>query len=286
MSVRSSRAGRIALAGRDRWKAEDLNDIAAGVTFWAILSLAPAALAFASLLGVVGRLIGEENTNEVRDEIIRFIEGSPGTPGGTLSASLIEILETPSGSIAVIGLLIAVWSLSKGFAALFRGLARIQGHPGARTNLRGRLTAVLFGLGTVGVVLLLLLTSVIGPLAGFELLLPNDGGVLLRFWDWVRLPVLAAATVAWLAVLLSRGPGGRLRWWDALPGAALAAVSWVVLTFGFELYVRLSGGGNPIYGVLGGILVALTWLYLTITAVIVGGLLNALLVEIPSPTKS
>lgn len=275
----SSRAGQLLAAARGRWKSDGLNDIAAGVSFWVVLSLAPAVLAFAAMLGVIGRIIGDSATQDVKDEITRFLEGSAASSGGDLTKNLIAILDTPSGAVALIGFAIAVWSMSKGFAALFRGISRINGLPEGRTNLMGRATAVGFGLATVGVVLVLVLSAVVGPLLGFEKLLPNDGGVVVSIWAWVRVPVLAGAIVAWLAVLLAKGPAGGLRWRQALPGAIFAALGWMVISIGFGLYLRLAGGANPIYGVLGGILVALTWLYLLIVALIVGGLLNHLLTE-------
>ena len=251
------------------------------MSWWAILSLAPAVLAFAALLAWAGKLLGSETEQDVREEITKFLNEHAGSLGGDMAEALIDILDTPSGAIALIGFVVAVWSMSKGFAALFRGLAVIGGHPGTRTNMKGRLLGIAFGLATVLVVLVMLLSSVVGPLLGFEKLLPNDGGIVVTIWAWVRIPVLGATVVAWLAVLLSKGPGGGLRWREALPGAAFAAIGWIVLTLGFQLYVVLSGGGNPIYGVLGGILVALSWLYLLIVALVLGGLLNQVLVEHP-----
>ena len=272
---RSSRAGKMAMLARERWKRDELNDIAAGVSWWAILSLAPAVLAFAALLAWAGKLLGSETEQDVRAEITKFLNEHAGALGGDMAKALIDILDTPSGAIALIGFLVAVWSMSKGFAALFRGLAVIGGHPGTRTNVKGRLLGIGFGIATVVVVLVLLLSSVVGPLLGFEKLLPNDGGVVVGVWSVVRWPVLTAGIVAWLALLLARGPGTGMRWRQALPGAALAALSWALITVGFDIYLQLSSGANPLFRSLGSVIVALYWLYLLIIAVLIGGALNA-----------
>ena len=89
--------------------------------------------------------------------------------------------------------------------------------------MKGRAIAIAFGIGTVAVILVLLLSIVVGPLLGFEHLLPNDGGVLLQIWSYVRWPFIAGAVVAWIGVLLSVGPGTGVRWRRALPGAVFAA---------------------------------------------------------------
>jgi membrane protein len=259
------------------WKRHGIQDIAASITFWSILSIAPAALAMTALLGWMELFIGEEAAADVRREIIDFVESTLGTSGGEITTTLVDILSTPSGGVALVGFVIAVWSMSKGFAGLFRGLARIHGVPEARNNLRGRLLGLAFGLATVLLIIVLLLSVVVGPLLGFEKLLPNEGGVLVDIWSVVRWPVLAAAAVAWVALMLCRGSGADVPWRQALPGAALATAGWWLVTSGVELYVQLSSGANPLLRSLGTLLVSLYWLYLLVVALLLGGALNALL---------
>ena len=211
----------LAVAFRDTYKRHAIQDIAAGVTFWTVLSIVPAALAVTAVLGWFEVLIGKQAADDVRAEIVEFVERTLGAAGGEIGTTIIDILTEPSSGVAIVGFLLAVWSMSKGFASLFRGLARIHGDPEARNNLVGRLLGLAFGVATVLVVLVLLLSLVAGPLLGFEKLLPNDGGLVVDLWSVVRWPVLTAGIVAWIALLLSRGPGTGLRWRQALPGAAL-----------------------------------------------------------------
>jgi len=274
MRLRDTRVVRTAIALLRRWKSEELVDVSAGITYWTILSIFPAILAFTAMLGWLGFFIGEDNANDVRRRIIDFIEERLGTSGGPVARTVIDILSTPRGGVAAVAFLIAVWSMSKGFAGLFRGLARIYGEPGIRSNLKGRAVAIGFGLLTVLVLLVLLLSIVVGPLLGFEHLLPNDGGAVVTVWSYVRWPFITGAVISWIAVLLSVGPGTGVRWRRALPGAAFAAVAWVLVTVGFGLYFRFTGGANPVFGVLGGIIVALTWLHFVIISLLVGGMLN------------
>lgn len=276
MPWRDSRVVRTSRAVLDQWKRDELVDVSAGITYWTVLSIFPAVLAFTAMLGWLEFFVGESNAASVRAEVIEFVEERLGTKGSAVAETIIDILSTPQGGIAAIAFLIAVWSMSKGFAGLFRGLARIYGEPGKRSNIKGRALAVGFGIATVGVILVLLLSMVVGPLLGFEHLLPNDGGVLVEVWSYVRWPFIIVAVIAWIAVLLSVGPGTGVRWRRALPGAGFAAVAWLLVTAGFSLYFRFTGGGNPVYGVLGGIIVALTWLHFLVIALLVAGVLNAL----------
>jgi membrane protein len=264
------------MAVLEQWKRHELVDISAGITYWALLSIFPAALAFTAMLGWLSFFIGEANAEEVRAKVIEVVGERLGTTGGPVAKTIIDILSTPRGGVAVLAFLIAVWSMSKGFAGLFRALARIYGQPDKRNDMKGRAVAIAFGIGTVAVILVLLLSIVVGPLLGFEHLLPNDGGLLIEIWSYVRWPFIAGAVVAWIGMLLSVGPGTGVRWRRALPGAVFAAAAWLLVSAGFGLYFRFTGGANPVYGVLGGIIVALTWLHFLIITLLVAGMLNAM----------
>src|SRR5206468_11886687 len=64
-------------------------------------------------------------------------------------------------------------------------------------------------------------------------------------------------------------------WMWVSPGSAIATLLWLVGTVAFGLYVSHFGSYNKTYGSLGGVVVFLTWLYLTGYIVLMGGELNA-----------
>ncbi len=59
-----------------------------------------------------------------------------------------------------------------------------------------------------------------------------------------------------------------------VPGAAVAGGRWAVLGTTFSLYAGLAGGFQ-LYGVVGGVLLLLTWLYLGALLVMAGAVVNA-----------
>ena len=56
-------------------------------------------------------------------------------------------------------------------------------------------------------------------------------------------------------------------------------MAWLAVTFGFKLYVDIVGGANPVLGVLGGVIVSLTWLYLLAMTTLLGAEVNAVLAD-------
>jgi uncharacterized BrkB/YihY/UPF0761 family membrane protein len=65
-------------------------------------------------------------------------------------------------------------------------------------------------------------------------------------------------------------------------------VAWVAVTLGFRLYVDVIGGANPILGVLGAVIVSLTWLYLLCLSTLYGAELNAAIADrrVPAPVTA
>ena len=240
-----------------RNKAQGLNDVAAGLSFWAILSVFPAVLAFTSLLGSLELFIGSSAADELRQNITDFLNRT--LPADSeVTTTFTNIINQSRAGLAAVGLVSAGWGMSKGFAGLCRGLAVVDGQTGARYGIKGRLVGLVLGMATLLLMTIVLLQIVVGPLLGFEKLLPGDSSALLAVWNIVRWPVLLVLVVVWLTTLFHIGPGRSpdVRWKQRLPGAVFTTVAWLAVTFGFKLYVGIVGGANPVLGVLGGAIVA------------------------------
>ncbi|MDS0260376.1 YihY/virulence factor BrkB family protein [Haloarcula sp. S1CR25-12] len=63
---------------------------------------------------------------------------------------------------------------------------------------------------------------------------------------------------------------------EALPGTLFAAVGWTALATLFGLYASVAGGFQ-LYGVIGGVLLLVTWFYFAGQLLLVGAVLNAVL---------
>jgi membrane protein len=82
--------------------------------------------------------------------------------------------------------------------------------------------------------------------------------------------------VVTLAMLYRFAPCRRAaKWRWASPGALVATALWLVSTTGFSFYVSHVPSYNQTLGLLGTIMMLLTWSYLTAFAVLLGAELNA-----------
>jgi membrane protein len=79
-----------------------------------------------------------------------------------------------------------------------------------------------------------------------------------------------------LALLYRYGPSREhARWRWITPGSALAGAVWILMSIGFSLYVANFGHYNQTYGTLGALIGFMTWIWLSVTVVLLGAELNS-----------
>jgi membrane protein len=262
--------GRKALTefGRDQ-----CTDLAAALTYYAVLAIFPALLALVSLLGIFGQ--GQATTDALLD-IVRQI--GQGNAANQLEGPVRQMVETDSAGFALVfGLLGAVWSASGYVGAFGRAMNRVyqidEGRPAWKLRpLQLLLTLV----GIVLAALVLIGLVVTGPLARSVGDVIGLGEGAVTAWNIAKWPVMLAIVVVLVAVLYHATPNIRqpkFRWVSV--GAAIAIVVWLLASAAFGFYVAHFGSYNKTYGSLAGVVVFLLWLWLTNLALLFGAEVDA-----------
>lgn len=252
---------------------DECTDLAAALTYYAVLALFPAALALVSLLGLVGRA---EESVETALDVLRPLVSDQMLEA--IQPTLQSLATTDAAGFAfVAGLAGALWSASGYVNAFSRAMNRIyeieEGRP--FWKLRPLMLVITVAALLLCVVVLLMLV-VSGPVA------EAIGGVVgmsddaLLVWNIVKWPVLAVVVMLIVAMLYYATPNvkqPRFRWLSV--GAAVAILTWVVASAGFAIYVANFSSYNSTYGSLGGVIVALLWLWITNLALLLGAEIDA-----------
>jgi membrane protein len=258
---------RLLLEVRDEYVEDRAPDVAAGTTYWLLVSLPAGVLAMMSALGWLGGLIGTDLARQFEEDTIDLLRRVLADEAGVIVSAIEQLFAQPNPGLLTTSVAVAVFSLSRGFAGLIRGLDAAYDIEDRRNWFHIRALAIGISLGTLATIAATVVVQV--SVAG---LVPGGlGGAVLR-WG-VALTVL----VLWAATVFHVAPHHRSPWRYDLPGAFLVAVTWAVVSAGFELYVRLVAGGNQVLGVVGGAILALTWLYVNVLALVVGAEVNAVL---------
>ncbi|PRC46887.1 YihY/virulence factor BrkB family protein, partial [Mycobacterium sp. ITM-2017-0098] len=204
---------------------DQCTDLAAALTYYAVLSLFPALVVVMSLLGVFGQ--GQRTA----DAVLQIIDDvSPGAAVDVLRQPIEQLVNAPSAGIALVtGILGALWSASGFVGAFGRAMNRIyevdEGRPGWKLRLQ-QLLLTFVGLVVAAVVALILAVS--GPVAEVVSGYLGVGSTGLAVWNIARWPVLLVLVVLGVAMLYYTGPNvkqPKFRWISV--GAALAIVVWI-----------------------------------------------------------
>lgn len=249
------------------FKDDELTDRAAALTYYGILSLFPALLVLVSLLGLAGR----SATQQVMDNLQNLAPG----PVRDIISDAVRQLQGNGGTgsvMAIVGLVLAVWSASGYIAAFIRSSNVVYDMPEGRPvwkvlPLRLGLTVVLMVLAVVSA-LIVVFTGPIAQKAGSAL---GVGDTAMTVWSIAKWPVLVLLVTLMIAVLYWAAPNARgrgFRW--VTPGSFLALLLWMAASAGFALYVANFASYNKTYGALAGVIIFLVWLWITNLAILLG----------------
>jgi membrane protein len=264
------------------WRDDRVGGLAAEIAFFALLGLFPGLLVLAAALGWLEHLVGRELAVQAQEEVTGFLQRILTDEAAGTTEAVERLFETSAPGIFTAGLAVAVWSASRGFAAVVRALDAVYDLDEQRSWVNLRLTALGLAFGTALFLAVILAMLVLGPLLGTGQDVADAlgfGTAFATFWDWLRWPAVVALAVGWAATIFHVAPNHHTPWrWD-VPGAVLTAVGWVMVSVGFRGYLELATGGNDVLGTLGGAIVVMLWLYLMGIGLLLGGEFNAILAK-------
>ncbi len=246
-------------------------DLAAGLTYFGVLSLFPAMIALVSILGLVGQsqagidaLFGM--VNELAPGMLDVVRGP-----------IENLAQSPAtGWALAIGIVGSVWSASGYVGGFGRALNRVYDVEEGRTafTLRpAQLLVTIAALTLVALVALLLVVS--GPIATALGNAIGLGDAAQTAWSLLRWPIVVAALIVLVALLYGVSPNvkyPRFRWLTTGSIAAIVVVG--IASAGFAFYVANFGSYDKTYGALAGIIVFLLWIWITNVALLLGAELD------------
>ncbi|MBR8639762.1 YihY/virulence factor BrkB family protein [Streptomyces tuirus] len=249
------------------FKDDELTDRAAALTYYGVLALFPALLVLVSVLG----LTGKSTTDKVIDNLQQLAPSS----ARDIITGAVEQLQGNAGIgsvMAVVGLLLAVWSASGYVGAFIRSANAVYDMPEGRPVWK--LLPVRVGV-TVALMVLALLSALIvvftGGLARQAGAALGVGDTALTVWSIAKWPVLVVLVTIMIAILYWATPNAKVkgfRW--ITPGSVLALSIWLIASAGFAVYVANFASYNKTYGTMAGVIIFLVWLWITNLAILLG----------------
>lgn len=236
---------------------QEITFLAAGIAYYAFVSILPALLLALAIASFVG---GDAFASHV-----------VGTVQSLLSPKARDIVQSSlsdaSGrrSATIIGSLVLIWSTLRVFRGLDEAFSRVYGIEVVESFFETMMDAAL--------VLALIAVGVAG-IAVINVLFPSLSW--LPFKETLVSVALVLALIPVFLPLYYFFPDTDVTVLEVIPGTIFATVGWTVLQAIFSIYVD-SAAQFSAYGVLGGALLLVTWLYLGAIVLLFGAVINAVL---------
>lgn len=253
---------------------DDFPGMAAEMAFNLLLALFPVLICFISILG----LFTDEN---IIGQIIKIL--TPFTPVNAINliqGALKQIQNFSSGGLLTTSFLATVWLSTNGMWSMIKGLNRAYNVRETRPFLKVRALSLLMLIG-MGVVIFLAVNFIVFGnviLKFIELLIhvPNNVSLTVLLVRW-PISFLALYAMAYLVYCFAPNinVNKKIHSKAVVCGTLFFCIAWLLVSWGFGLYVENFGRYNQVYGTIGAVVVLLVWLYQTSLMILIGGEINS-----------
>jgi membrane protein len=253
------------------YKADDLQDRAAALTYFGIQSIFPGLLVLVSLLGIAGK-------SATQPLITNLGNAVPSSVRKIIMTDITHLQHShaASGIIGIAGIALALWSASNYVAAFMRASNIIYDVPEGRPIWKT--APIRVGVTVVTMILLVaaaVIVVVTGSLAQKVGNVLGLGSTAVTVWDIAKWPVLLIIIGLILAILFWASPNAKHGFQWVSPGGFIAVGLWLVASAAFALYIANFAHYNKIYGSLAGVIIFLIWMWISNVAILLGAEFNA-----------
>jgi membrane protein len=257
------------------FRRHEMTDVAAALTYYAMMSLFPGIVLATSLFSLIG---DQQTVSDAVDYVAR--QGADQETQNAVRAVVDKIVSASGGAVSValvISVVIALNGASGAFGAAGRALNRVYGVEEDRGFVGRKINDL--GMTLVIVVLLLVVIGALfvgGGIAHDLLGTIGLGSTAATVWGILRWPLALGAALLAYALIYAYAPDlepRRLRW--ITPGAVTGVAIWIIASIAFGIYIRHFSTYGAAYGAAGAVIVLLLWLWLSSCAFLFGAELNA-----------
>lgn len=254
---------------------------AAQLSYYFLLALVPMLLC---LTAISGFIMGA-HSGLTRSLFGYLSELMPPAAFELVKAAMLDIRRGTSSGTLSFGLLATLWAASSGVEAIGGSLNAAYNAKETRPWWETRLLAITLTLAFASLTIVALILVLYGGKIA-DVIQAHFGLAdwFSTLWKIVQYPIVIAFLLLALALVYYFTPNLKGRRWSWItPGSVVATALWLLASFAFRIYLHFFDTYNKTYGSLGAVIVLMLWLYMTSTAILLGGRINS---ELESAMKS
>ena len=259
---------------------DGIDDVAAMMAYYALLALFPMLVFVITLTLLV--LPGDTLIEGVR------LATAP-LPRGIaleLQQQATRMQATAGAGFAIGSAAFALWGASRGASALTLALNQVFEKRETRPWWKRQLRAIAVTVGVAMLILFALAVIVIVPLGAHGLLDRVGGGATFdAVWSVLQWLIAGIAMMTMWATLYRFLPDTDAPFRVFTPGAAIGVLLWLGICWLFGLYLDNFSSYEATYGALGGVIIFVTWVWLSNLVFLLGAVINDVLAAMRAGTS-
>lgn len=251
---------------------DDVFGRAAQLSYYFLLALFPLLLFLVSLLGYFAQA-----GSDLRNSLLNYLAAvMPGAAVTLVHTTLEEISNSAGGGKLSFGFLAALWAASNGMGAISDTLNTAYNVKETRPWWKVRLISVLLTVSLsiliVTALVIILYGGTIGEAVAGRF---GFGHVFTTLWKILQWPIALIFVLATFNLIYNFAPNIRRsqRRFFTL-GALIGVALWLLVSFGFRIYLHYFNSYSVTYGSLGALIILMLWFYFTGVAILIGGEIN------------
>lgn len=247
----------------------EINSKAAEMSFYLLLSLFPFLIFTISSLAYIPTIHLNKYINLLQSIM-------PESAYDIVSSMIYSAIDNRSMSLLITSFFLTVWASSRAVTALIKGINKSYNITETRSYFKVLIISLVFTI----VLLLLIFSSIILLVYGekiglfiFEFI--GLDNYFIKVWNFCRYSVGISTVIIILVNLYRYTPNKKISLKEAVPGAVVSTFGWLLVSFLYSYYTNSYARYEVIYGSIGGIIVLITWLYLSSWSILIGIEVNA-----------
>ncbi|CUO22609.1 ribonuclease BN/uncharacterised domain fusion protein [Sarcina ventriculi] len=236
-------------------------------------------LAFIPFLIFLITLIGKSRISS--DDLLMFLSTiMPKTSFELIKTTIGTIIDTQRSDVMWGSIILAIWVSSSGFGAVIKGLNMSYDVQETRSYILRKFLSIVYTLLLAWTIAMTLLLFVFGGVIEKFIILKLHHQFLINiFWYAGRYSIILIVMFIIFLFLYNVTPCKRLGWKEVMPGAIFTTIGWIVTSLIFTFYVNNFNNYARIYGGLSAVFAIMIWLFISSLTLLVGGELNAYIIE-------
>ena len=180
-------------------------------------------------------------------------------------------IENKSLGFLILSFIFTLWTSSRGIRSLIRWMNKSYKVQETRSFFKVCIISFIFTVSILVLIFSSIILLIYGELIGYFIFnLIGLNSIFIYIWNILRYIVGVSTLIIILINLYKYTPNKNIKIKDVIPGAIIATLVWLIISFFYSYYTNNYSNYEVIYGSIGGIIVLMTWLYLSSWSILIG----------------